>query len=80
MFVYVLFITVIFISPTDHMKHETSKALKVLPTMEECFVEMKDMAQKMAQSYPGESDYEISCKRRKQAKQSINPPNPERQY
>jgi len=77
MWVYILFITVTFISPTDQLEHKRSKALNVFPTIEACLIDMNDLAKKMAEAYPNATDYKISCERR----EKINPLQPgERNY
>jgi hypothetical protein len=69
MWVYVLFITVTFFDPSDGLTHIQTKALNVFPTMEACVKDKEALIKVMAESYPGESDYQISCERR----QKIDP-------
>jgi len=70
MFVYVLLITVISFVPGDLDIHVQQKALNTFDTVIACDIELERITKEMELSYPGHTDYRLTCEKREK-KQAI---------
>ena len=77
MWVYVLVVTIVSFVPGELDIHVQAKGLMSYPTLEECNRELRRVTNDMALSYPGHTDYRLTCER--QEAKSL-PKDPERMF